>query len=261
MAAPGAKGRAGAGPLRIRLWNRAVQLVMLGVIGQWSFYGIFRCPFIVPFVSCQNCPVVTCHGRLFSMFWGVWAGWLALAALCGRAFCGWACPGGFVNRVLGSGGPVRLRPGGLLDRMLPYGKYLGLAVALWAWFWLGQPRTNVPIRVGDFIGAVALTFEHAMPLWLVRTWFVVGMLALGVVITAAWCRFACPAGGVLDVFRRFAPFRVYKTEECNGCDRCRRACYMATRPEETNCTNCGDCIGSCPQECIGMGRKPREGSR
>ncbi len=249
--------RQGARARTLRLWNRAVQVVMLLVIGQWSFYGIFRCPFVVPYISCQNCPVVACHGRLFTMFWGVWAGWLALAALFGRAFCGWACPGGTVNRLLGLFAPLRLKPGGLAARLLPFGKYGGLALALWAYFVLGQPRVNVPIRTGEFLGAVALTFEHAMPLWLVRTWTVVGILSLGVAVSAAWCRFACPAGGVLEVVRRFAPFAVYKTDACNGCDKCRKVCYMATRPGETNCTNCGDCIGSCPQDCIGMGRQPR----
>ncbi len=251
------KPRLGARARAVRLWNRAAQAVMLLVIGQWSFYGIFRCPFVVPYISCQNCPVVACHGRLFTMFWGVWAGWLALAALFGRAFCGWACPGGTVNRLLGFFAPLRLKPGGLAARLLPFGKYGGLALALWAYFVLGQPRVNVPIRTGEFFGAVALTFEHAMPLWLVRTWTVVGILSLGVAVSAAWCRFACPAGGVLDVVRRFAPFSVYKTDACNGCDKCRRVCYMATRPGETNCTNCGDCLDSCPQDCIGMGRKPR----
>ena len=73
-------------------WRRLVQIAALAVMGQWSFYGIFRCPFIVPYVSCQNCPVLTCHGRLFTLFNGVWLLIPASAILFGRAFCGWACP-------------------------------------------------------------------------------------------------------------------------------------------------------------------------
>ena len=76
-------------------------------------------------------------------------------------------------------------------------------------------------------------------------------------MSQAWCRFACPAGGLLEFVKRFSLFRVYKTTACTDCDKCRRACYMDTRPEETNCTNCGDCLNACPQRCIGIGRKPR----
>ena len=31
--------------------RRLSQAVLLGTLGQWSFYGIFRCPFLVPYVS------------------------------------------------------------------------------------------------------------------------------------------------------------------------------------------------------------------
>ena len=33
--------------------RRIVQLIMVGGLGKWAFYGIFRCPFLVPFVNCQ----------------------------------------------------------------------------------------------------------------------------------------------------------------------------------------------------------------
>jgi polyferredoxin len=243
-------------PARLTLWRRITQLAALAAMGQWSFYGIFRCPFIVPYVSCQNCPVITCHGRLLSLFWGFWLVLPLSVVLFGRAFCGWACPGGLANQLLGALAPLKLRTRSLLARLASYGKYLGLATALYAFFVLGQPRSNVPIRAGEFLGAVALTFEHANLLWLVRTCFVLGFLALGLVVANAWCRFACPAGGALEALKRFSLFKVYKTGGCNGCDKCLTVCHMSTRPEEANCTNCGDCLGSCPQSAIGLGRKP-----
>lgn len=243
-------------PLRLTLWRRISQFAFVGILGQWSFYGIFRCPFIVPYVSCQNCPVVTCYGRLLSMFWGFWLLLPVSVLLFGRAFCGWACPGGLANQLLGAVAPLKLRTPSRLLRLLPYGAYLGLIVALYAYFGLGQPRVNVPIRVGDFLGAVPLTFEHAMPLWLWRTGFVLGFLALGLVVSNAWCRFACPTGGLLDAAKGLSFFRVYKTSACNGCGKCQRVCHMGTLPEEHNCTNCGDCLDSCPVGAIGLGRKP-----
>ncbi|MFZ5584543.1 MAG: 4Fe-4S binding protein [Thermodesulfobacteriota bacterium] len=248
-AAP-AKARTG-----LRLWRRLSQMAMLFVIGQWSFYGIFRCPFVVPFVSCQNCPVITCHGRLFTMFWGFWLLLPLTALLFGRAFCGWACPGGLVSDLVSAYAPLKLVARRGLARLLPWGKYLGLAVALYIWLAMGQPRTNIPLRVGEFFPSVALTFEHADLFWLTRTFFVLGVLTLGLVVTNAWCRYVCPTGGVLEALKGLAIFRVYKTDRCNDCDSCLRLCSMATRPDEANCTNCGDCLNACPQGAIKLGRK------
>jgi polyferredoxin len=229
---------------------------MLAGIGQWSFYGIFRCPFIVPYISCQNCPVITCHGRLFSVFWGFWAGLIVLAVLFGRAFCGWLCPGDFANRILGVFARLRLKRENLAQKLLPWGKYIGIAVALYVLIVMDQPRVNIPIRIGEFFAAVQQTWNFAEKIWIVRTIIVLAILAVGILVPAAWCRFACPTGGVLDAARRFSLFRVFKTNSCDDCDSCKRACYMDTRPEESNCTNCGDCIHFCPQDCIGLGKKP-----
>jgi polyferredoxin len=228
---------------------------MLGVLGQWSFYGIFRCPFLVPYVSCQNCPVITCHGRLLSMFWGFWILLPFSVLLFGRAFCGWGCPGGLANQLLGRIAPVKLRARNLFTRVAPFGKYVGLAVALYLYFSLSQPRAAVPIRVGEFFKSVALTFEHAEYLWLVRTFFVLGFLALGLILANGWCRFACPTGSLLEALKRVSLFRFYKTNRCNDCNLCLKACEMGTRPDETNCTNCGDCMSACPTGAIRFGRK------
>lgn len=246
---------AGASTVRLTLWRRLSQLAMIGVLGQWSFYGIFRCPFLVPYISCQNCPVITCHGRLFTMFWGLWLLLPISVLLFGRAFCGWACPGGFVNQMLGKIAPLKLRIKNLFTRSAPFGQYFGLAVALYLYFALGQPRADVPIRVGEFFTSVALTFEHAGLLWLIRTFFVLAFLALGLIVANAWCRFACPTGSLLETLKHASLFRFYKTGKCNDCNQCLKACEMGTRPDETNCTNCGDCMSLCPTGAIMFGRK------
>jgi ferredoxin-type protein NapH len=243
-------------PLRgLRRWT---QLASLAIIGQWSFYGIFRCPFIVPYVSCQNCPVVTCHGRLFTMFWGFWLLIPVSALIFGRAFCGWACPGGLVNQLLGTLAPVKMQIRNAFARTTPYFKYLGLAIALYVWLFWGQPRAAVPLRVGEFFSSVSLTFEHANTTWLVRTFFVLGFVALGLLLANAWCRFACPSGGFFEALRYLSWFKVYKNEKCDDCDKCLKICEMGTRPSESNCTNCCDCLSVCPQKAIQVGRPRRE---
>lgn len=244
-------------PLRgLLLFNRVIQWASLAFLGEWAMYGVLRCPFVVPFVSCQNCPVITCPGRAANMFWGVWGVWLALAVFFGRAFCGWVCPGGLLNRILAKN-PFKLHLHPDAVREFSYGKYVVLICVIGVYFLMDQPRVNVPIRIGEFWPSVALTFEHAFPMWLFRTGVLLAVVALGIFVSQAWCRFACPSGGLLELVKQFSLFRVYKTSACNNCGKCRRVCYMDTRPEESNCTNCGDCINACPQKCIGIGHKPR----
>ena len=239
------------------LANRILQWLSLAFLGEWALYGVFRCPFVIPFISCQNCPVLTCPGRVAHTFWGVWGAWLALAALCGRAFCGWICPGGLLGRILAQN-PFKLRMVPSAYVSFSYVKYLVLLCCIVIYFVLNQPRVNIPIRIGDFWTAAGLTFEHAFPMWLFRSSFLLAIVAASLFVAMAWCRFACPGGAILELMKKVAPFKVYKTSSCNDCGHCRKVCYMETRPEERNCTNCGDCISACPQKCIGIGLKPHE---
>ncbi len=240
---------------RVLYWlNRAMYTLSAFFLGEFALYGIFRCPFIIPFVSCQNCPVMTCPGRVASFFWGLWGGILALSIFFGRAFCGWVCPGGFLAKIFALN-PLKMKKALKFEKKVTYVKYMVLLAALYVYFILGQPRENIPMRMGDFGESMYLTYINAFPLWQWRTLFIVIALLLGVFISAAWCRFLCPTGGILELFKKFSPFAVYKTDDCNDCCKCLRDCYMRTRPSEINCTNCGDCLDSCPKGCIHIGRK------
>jgi ferredoxin-type protein NapH len=241
--------------IRLSVQRRLSQFFLLAILGQWSFYGIFRCPFLVPYISCQNCPVITCHGRIVSMFWGFWLLLSVSALLFGRAFCGWGCPGGLINQMLGRLAPIKLRARNFITRWAPTGKFLGLATALYIYYMLGQPRADVPIRIGEVSQSVFLTFEHASLSWLIRSIFVLGCLAGGLIVANIWCRFVCPGGGLLELARRHSLFKFYKSSTCNNCNQCLDVCEMGTRPDEANCTNCGDCQGVCPSGAIVFGRK------
>ena len=239
---------------RLTRLRRGVQVAMLGLLGQWALYGIIRCPFPVPFVDCQNCPVITCWGRITTLFWGFWLALPLTVLLFGRAFCGWLCPGGLLNQMLGRIAPLKLRSNSPLIRFSSWGTVLGLVVALALWLGLDNPRWMVPIRVGEFQQAVMLSFEHAGLNWLIRTGVLLAFIVAGLVAANLWCRVACPTGGMLELLKRFSLFKVYKTPECNDCDKCRTVCEMGTRPAEQNCTNCADCVGSCPVNVIKIGK-------
>jgi len=129
--------------------------------------------------------------------------------------------------------------------------------SLLVFFVLNNPRWAIPIRTGEFFDSESLTFEHADQLWLWRTGFILGGLALALIIPHFWCRYLCPTGGLLELLNRITFVKYFKTSACNECDSCRKVCFAETRPAETNCVNCGDCSKICPVDAIRLGHKVR----
>ena len=237
------------------LKRRVTQIVSLAILGEWSFYGIFRCPFAVPYLSCGNCPVIQCPGR--SLWMWSWMAIGASALIFGRAFCGWICPGGFVSEMTEMIMPVRIKVRGIVAKIAASAKYLLLAISLYYFWVLNNPRWAVPVRTGEFFNSVWLTFEHANMLWLYKTLGLTGIFFVaGFVIPRFWCRFLCPTGGLLDIFNRVAPVKAVADERCTDCDTCRNKCSMDVRPAEINCINCGSCLALCPEEAICYSRLP-----
>ena len=193
--------------LKTQWKRRVVQLISLAVIGEFSFYGIFRCPFAIPYVSCGNCPVIQCPGR--KLWLTIWLVILGSAILFGRSFCGWACPGGLVSEILSRFSVFKNKIKGRLEMMLNSGKYLFLLLSLYYFVFTVNPRWAIPIRTGEFFTSVGLTFEHANNLWLTRTIIVLAALALALFIPHFCCRYLCPTGGCLEIFRKFSIFKYF----------------------------------------------------
>jgi ferredoxin-type protein NapH len=232
-------------------WKRRVsQLGFAALLGEFSFYGIFRCPFAVPYVSCGNCPVLQCPGR--SLWMPVWIGLLVSGLIFGRAFCGWGCPGGLLSELLNKLAPYNVKIRNSVER---WSKNLIVIATLIAFFVMNNPRWAIPIRTGTFFNSVLLTWEHANRLWFWRTEFVLAGIAATIIVPHFWCRFLCPTGGLLELLSRISAFNYLKTSACNDCDSCRKSCMAATRPGETNCLNCGDCKSVCPVGAIKFGYK------
>jgi ferredoxin-type protein NapH len=237
---------------RLRLnWKRRLsQLGFVVLLGEFSFYGVFRCPFAVPYVSCGNCPVLQCPGR--DLWLPVWIGLLISGLIFGRAFCGWGCPGGFLSEFLDKLALYRVKVRNSVETLSKYAVVIASLLVLFA---MNNQRWAIPIRTGAFFNSVWLTFEHANQLWLLRTGFIVAGLAFAIIIPHFWCRFLCPTGGLLEILGRISALKYLKTSACNDCDCCRNACFAETRPAESNCINCGDCKSVCPVGAIELGHK------
>ncbi|MGC8659138.1 MAG: 4Fe-4S binding protein [Desulfomonilaceae bacterium] len=238
-------------------WKRKLsQAGFLIILGEFSFYGVFRCPFAIPYVNCGNCPVLQCPGR--KLWIPVWVGLLISGLVFGRSFCGWGCPGGLVSELLGKFALFRGKVRNTIESM---SKYLVILASLIMIFVVTNPRWAIPIRTGDFWGSVSLTFEHANQLWLWRTGFILGGIALALLVPQFWCRYLCPTGGLLELLNRIALVKFFKTSDCNDCDSCKNSCFAETRPAEINCVNCGDCSKSCPVDAIRFGASIKKSGR
>jgi len=183
---------------------------------------------------------------------------IVLGAIFPRAFCGWACPIGFVVRILGVIGnklklttkiPVRLN-----DRLA------WLAVLVFAYLVLLTAVSGRMFCVGGcplFWGYSAC----AVPIGAMSIAFLAFFLTGSMFIERFFCRWICPYGAVLGIIGRFSIFAISKREtECGACKVCSK-CPMGTLPKDTPvvvgpmCISCLECVDVCPRSRLFMGKR------
>ena len=179
---------------------------------------------------------------------------LLLALMCKKAFCGWACPIGFLGEI---------------------------AARLTGWVWKKRPpvppRANHAAKLLRYaVLAVSLFFTYRMgelvlrgydPFFLIFSGFghgSVGPLSLAVLaatilgmclVPMFFCRYLCPMGAVFDPFSRIGLLRVTRdASKCTACGRCSRACLhdipvqRLQTVRHRDCTNCLECLDACPEK-------------
>jgi len=274
---------------RIRPW---VQTAFLGVwlapLGTW-LHGIPGCVF-----HCYSCPLSS-----FACPVGVAANYAALlpatlevpyllagvllviGAVAGSLVCGWSCPFGFLQDLLGKIAPGKVAIPGWLGN----GRYvvlIGFVVLLPLLLGLdGIPYEKQAVSICRLCPAGAL--EAALPYSIIgisegREWAMSGLkmgvllafLVAAAVIHRPWCRILCPLGGFLALFNRISLFHLrFQAEECVECNLCRSRCSMGVRVDQkvnvTGCIRCLECT-TCgaleptlakPQDPPGQGPAPR----
>jgi polyferredoxin len=216
----------------------------------------------VPFVSCTSCPLTDCPGRYLQL--PIIGGILLSALLGGRLFCGWACPMGFVEDVLGKLPRLRAfasRAFTAVDRWLKLLRYPALALVVYLVFWLhhvpGRPyayvvRSPSVFNMDAVDTAVALGAAH----YGLRLWVLGAVLVLSLLVTRSWCRYLCPLGTMVGVFNKFSLFAIRRQrEDLPRCGKYPRDCVQHTMPGTTDCIMCGECVEGCPRHVLGWGSR------
>lgn len=250
---------------RLRPW---VQTGFLGVwlapLGQW-LCGIPACVF-----HCYSCPL-----SAFACPVGVAANYAALlpvtlevpylllgillfvGATSGSLVCGWACPFGFLQDLLGR---ITIRKVALPGWMsyTRYAVLLGLVMLLPLILgFKGIPYEDQVISICRLCPAGALEAGlpnaaqsvmtgNGWPMSWFKSLILVAFLASAVFINRPWCRVFCPLGGLLALFNRFSLFHLrFNPKECVECNLCRSRCQMGVKVDQrvnvSGCIRCLEC--------------------
>jgi transcriptional regulator of nitric oxide reductase/NAD-dependent dihydropyrimidine dehydrogenase PreA subunit len=162
-------------------------------------------------------------------------------------FCGWLCPFGALQELLAKlARVVRLpqwSPSYRAHRMLWRLKYVSLAVLAVAALH-GLQTMAVAAEVEPFKTVISLRMDRAWPFVV----YALVLLAAGLFVERAFCRFLCPLGAVMAIggrLRRFMPLK--RRPECGSpCQLCARRCpIQAIEPSGAinmdECFYCLDC--------------------
>jgi transcriptional regulator of nitric oxide reductase len=214
-------------------WTVGVQLSIVNVINyiEAPFRG-----FDIGFYLAEPLMVIIATYTLVSL------------VLIGRGvFCGWLCPFGALQELLGqlsrAVGLPQWNPSEALEKRLWLGKYIAAAVVL-VLVLTSIDGSGATTEIEPFKTAITSKFTRAWPYVI----YAGVLLAIGLFSERAYCRFLCPLGGVLAVLDRLHLIDLLKRRpECgNPCRLCERSCPV--RAIETSgkivtaeCFQCLDC--------------------
>jgi NosR/NirI family transcriptional regulator, nitrous oxide reductase regulator len=169
-------------------------------------------------------------------------------------FCGWLCPFGALQELLAKLARVvslpQWSPSFRVHRMLWPLKYVSLAVVAVAALY-GLQTMAVAAEIEPFKTVISLRMDRAWPFVV----YALVLLAAGLFVERAFCRFLCPLGAVMAIggrLRRFTPLKrrftpLKRRSECGSpCQLCARRCpIQAIEPSGAinmdECFYCLDC--------------------
>ncbi|MGM0461838.1 MAG: 4Fe-4S binding protein [Fibrobacterota bacterium] len=174
---------------------------------------------------------------------------IVLSFVFGRFYCGFICPFGILQEMIGSAAR-RMKKNHAdsndtlkkLELIAPV--YLGVLVLLLLFF----KQDFIQFEILNYYAAVLYTPS------VVLAGLTLVILFLSFVRNRFFCRFICPTGFMLSRIRGVAPFRTRIPDECVNCAQCSGNCPTGAivgdrktgiRIDTRHCIDCRNCLKSC----------------
>lgn len=176
---------------------------------------------------------------------------LLITLVFGRVYCGWFCPQNTLSELVDRlAAKLGLRRQVRSSSAVP--RYAVLAVVLAVTLGARFPLVSLLSAPGILsVQTARYLYEGTVGLELALIGFIVAAELL--LVRRAWCRFCCPVGGFLGLFRVRRTMKVAFSESpdapCGRCNACADVCQLGLDPVGGDlypqCHNCGDCVAAC----------------
>lgn len=258
---------------KTKLANLASKLVPKRMWIQSAFLIVWLDPLALrlhnmcgPVFHCYACPLATfaCPIGIIAQFSAlhvfpfVAVGLLVLVgAVFGSLVCGWACPFGFLQDLVGKIPSPKFDLPSWAGH-LRYVMLVGTVLAIPYFFGEKHPlfvcrvcpagglEAAVPSMVSQALAGQKIIWPNVLKLAIVAL-FLVGIFF----VKRPWCRILCPLGAIFSLFNRVSVFFLrLNPDKCTACERCHKLCEFGIEPEKSpndlRCVRCLECTGCGP---------------
>jgi len=175
----------------------------------------------------------------------------------GRVFCGYFCPLGALQEIIrGIGRKIGIKKDielpKIVDKYARYLKYLILLIIIVLSYQLG----DLVFRNYDPYNALM----HLGNEWEEKVYgysILIILLIASLFTKSFWCRYFCPLGATLGIFKNFSFMRLKRDKNtCISCGHCNNVCPAGLDVEKSeviksaDCISCLNCVSECPKSSL-----------